>query len=65
MLAGEDLFHLFRGELVPSDMGDVVVVPLKTGNSHKAIVSGCIYKTLQGARDFHTKGEQTARSAPH
>jgi transcriptional regulator with GAF, ATPase, and Fis domain len=54
MVTGEDLLHRFRCELVPLDMEDVVIIPLKTGNNHDAIVSGCIYETLQRAIHFHS-----------
>jgi hypothetical protein len=39
VVAGEDFLHFFRGELVPLDTGDILIVPLK---------AGCIYKMLQG-----------------
>jgi hypothetical protein len=48
VVAGEDFLHLLRGELVPIDMEDVVIIPFKAGNHHRTIVSGCIYETLQG-----------------
>jgi hypothetical protein len=50
VVTGKDLLHLIRGELVPLDMDDVVIVPLKAENNHNAIVSGCIYETLHGAQ---------------
>ena len=50
MVTGEDFLHLFRCELVPLDMEDVDIIPLKTGNRRSDIVSGCIYETLQRIR---------------
>jgi hypothetical protein len=47
VVAGEDLLYLFRGELVPLDMEDVVIIPLETGNNYNVIVSCCIYETLR------------------
>jgi hypothetical protein len=48
VVTGEDFLHLFRGELVPFDMEDVVIIPFKAGNYHRTIVSVCIYETPQG-----------------
>ena len=39
MVAGENLLHLIRSELVPLDMEDVVIVPFKAGNDHTVIVT--------------------------
>lgn len=41
-----DFLHLLRGERVPFDMEDVLIIPLKTGNDHKNIVARCIYESL-------------------
>jgi hypothetical protein len=46
VVTGENLLHLFRRELVPLDMEDVVIVPLKAGNDSSNIVSNCIYESL-------------------
>jgi L-alanine-DL-glutamate epimerase-like enolase superfamily enzyme len=46
VVAGEDLLHLFRGEPVPLDVEDVVVIPLEPGNNHTHIILYCIYETL-------------------
>jgi len=53
VVSGENFLDFFRGELVPLDMGDVVIIPLKAGNGHRPIVAGCIYERLQsqGGRD--------------
>jgi hypothetical protein len=50
VVTGEDLLHLFRSELVPFDMENVVIIPFKAGNNHRTIVSGCIYEPLRRAR---------------
>lgn len=47
LVTGKDLLHLIRGELVPLDMEDIVIIPLKPGNHHDSIVSSCIYEPLQ------------------
>ena len=37
VVTGEDLLHLFRSELVPFDMENVVIIPFKAGNNHRTI----------------------------
>jgi hypothetical protein len=58
VVTGENLFHFFRRELMPLDMEDVVIIPLKAGNNHANIVSGCIYETL------HKKGAGLVHFSP-
>ena len=42
--------RVIRSELVPPDMEDVVIIPLKTGNNLSAIVALCIYETLEASK---------------
>ena len=37
VVTGEDLLHLFRSELVPFDMENVVIISFKAGNNHRTI----------------------------
>jgi hypothetical protein len=64
VVAGKNLLHLIRGELVPLDMDDVVIVPLKAENNHNAIVSGCIYETLHGCRRANSASIQVQPGRP-
>jgi hypothetical protein len=50
MVTGKDFLHLVRGEFVPLDMEDVVIIPLETVDRHCPIVAGCIYESLRPGR---------------
>ena len=60
---GKNLLDFVRRKLVPLDMQDIVVVPLKPRDHHTVIVAECIYKApLAGGLVAYSANGQEAKA---